>query len=101
MKKIKSKDTKPAKPKDFITDAVIFQVKVSDLSDINVLFRFAKELNFTAKYQIITEFDPTRGVAYMSNDFTTRSKEVAKELLSLCANELLHKAGVEGCVVEE
>jgi len=98
MKKTKSK---VSKVKDFTTDALIFQVLVNDVSDISLLFKTAKELNFTSKYKIITEFDPDRGVAYMSNDFTNRSKENTKEILSMCANELLNEANIEGSIVEE
>jgi hypothetical protein len=99
LKKTKTKKTQ--KTTDFVTDAIIYQVIVKNTEDITMLFRMAKELNFTTKYKIVTEFDPLRGVAYMSNDFTNRTKEDAKEILSLCANELLHKAGIEGSVVEE
>jgi hypothetical protein len=101
LKKAKKETKKAAKAKDFISDAIIYQVKPTNLDDVTTLFRFAKELNFTTKYKIVTEFDPERGVAYMSNDFTSRTKEDAREILSLCANELLHKAGIEGSVVEE
>jgi len=101
LKKIKNKPTKAPKAKDFITDAVIFQVIVANLSDIQLLFRAASVLDFTHKYKIVTEYDPARGVAYLSNDFVTRSKESTKEILSLCANELLNSANVAGSVVEE
>jgi hypothetical protein len=101
LKKIKSKPPKAPKAKDFITDAVIFQVLVSNLSDITLLFRTASELDFTHKYMIVTEYDPARGVAYLSNDFVARSKESTKEILSLCANELLNAANIAGSVVEE
>lgn len=97
----KKSSTKTAKAKDFLTDALIYQVSPTNPDDITTLFRMAKALNFTSKYKIVTEFDPLRGVAYISNDYESRTKEATKEILSLCANELLHKAGIEGSVVEE
>lgn len=99
---MKSKEKKKVvKPKDFTTNALIFQVLVSNPDDIICLFRTAKELNFTNKYKITTEFDPAKGVAYFSNEFTNDTKAEMRELLSVCATALLNQANIPGSIVEE
>lgn len=95
------KKSKTMPVKDYTAESLIFQVLVKNLSDIPILFTTAKTLDFTKKYQIITEFDPDRGVAYVSGDFSNRTKENTKEILSMCASLLLNTANIEGSVVEE
>lgn len=98
--KLKAPKNKP-KAQDFVSNAIIFQVLVTNINDITKLFQTAKDLNFVTKYKVGEEFDPLRGVAYFSNNFTETNKAEVKELLGVCATMLLNQANVPGSIVEE